>query len=758
MNSLRGTMQIKKKQCAVIHKLTITVFLVSTCFASILGAQEDTNQLNAVLEIDTLFVPLESKEIHGETAKDLLQELQTKHYSAVEINDSFSSIVFDSYLDILDGSHLYFLKEDVDNLSVYRYSIDDSLKQGDVEPGFEIYNLYYRRILERLIYAINRIENHIPEMDFTLNEYINLDREEAPYAVSKEELDEIWRRRIKNSVLSLRLTGDNDQEISEKLSKRYRNQLNQVSKTNDRDIFQAYLSTVAKAVDPHTAYFSPRDSQNFNMGLSLSLQGIGAQLTTDEEYTKIVELIKGGPAERGKELKSGDRIIGIGQGVDGEIEDVVGMRLDDVVSQIRGEKGTVVRLNVIPVDAVSESSATIVNITRDTVKLEDQSAKKNVIELSYNDQDYKIGIIDLPTFYFDFEAAARGDEDFKSSTRDVRTLLEELKGESVDAVVVDLRNNGGGSLSEANQLVGLFIETGATVQIRYSGIRNGFTRSFGDNDPEVAYSGPLAVLVNRTSASASEIFAGAIQDYQRGIVLGSQTFGKGTVQEIIPMDYGQVKLTRSKFYRISGASTQHRGVMPDIEFPDIYNAYEDIGESSLDGALPWDTVRPVEYRSYHSIQAMLPELKALHEQRAQTSPDFIYLTDQIERTKELRKREQLSLNEAAVKIEREENRLVEFEAENMRRFLKGLSLREWVADINSSDEEDETTTQIDTEPTIVDPDGLANDELAEAETTEDTSEEEEEDPLLLESGKILADFMAINGRNVSYVNTLPRDR
>ena len=759
MYSLRGTMQIKNKHCAAIHKLTITIFLASTCFASILGAQEDINQLNAVLEIDALFEPLESKEVHGDTAVNLLRELQTKHYSAVEINDSFSSIVFDSYLDILDGSHLYFLKEDIDSLSVYRYSIDDSRKQGDVEPGFEIYNLYYRRILERLIYAINRVENHIPEMDFTLNEYIELDRDEAPYAASKEELDEIWRRRIKNSVLSLRLTGDNDQEISEKLSKRYRNQLSQVSKTNDRDIFQAYLSTVAKAVDPHTAYFSPRDSQNFNMGLSLSLQGIGAQLQTEEEYTKIVELIKGGPAERGKELKAGDRIIGIGQGVDGEIEDVVGMRLDDVVSQIRGEKGTVVRLNVIPVDSISESGATIVNITRDTVKLEDQSAKKNVIELSYNEQDYKIGIIDLPTFYFDFEAAARGDEDFKSSTRDVRTLLEELKDEGVDAVVVDLRNNGGGSLSEANQLVGLFIETGATVQIRYSGIRHGFTRSFGDNDPEVSYSGPLAVLVNRTSASATEIFAGAIQDYQRGIVLGSQTFGKGTVQEIIPMDYGQVKLTRSKFYRISGASTQHRGVMPDIEFPDIYNAYEDIGESSLDGALPWDTVRPVEYRSYHSIQAMLPELRTLHEQRAQTSPDFIYLTDQIERTKQLRKREQLSLNEAVVKIEREENRRVEFEAENMRRFLKGLQLRVWVADINTSDEEDETTNQIDTEPTVVDPDGLANDELAEAESTEDTSEEEEEvDPLLLESGKILADFMTIDGRNVSYVNTLPRDR
>ena len=378
------------------------------------------------------------------------------------------------------------------------------------------------------------------------------------------------------------------------------------------------------------------------MGLSLSLQGIGAQLQSEDEYTKIVELIKGGPAERGNELKAGDRIIGIGQGVDGDIEDVVGMRLDDVVSQIRGEKGTVVRLNVIPVDAVSESSATIINITRDTVKLEDQSAKKEVIELSYNERNYKIGVIDLPTFYFDFEAAARGDEDFKSSTRDVRALLEELKNENVDAVVVDLRNNGGGSLSEANQLVGLFIETGATVQIRYSGIRNGFTRSFGDNDPEVAYSGPLAVLVNRTSASASEIFAGAIQDYQRGVVLGSQTFGKGTVQEIIPMDYGQVKLTRSKFYRISGASTQHRGVIPDIEFPDIYEAYENIGESSLDGALPWDTVRPVEYRPYHSIQAIVPELKSLHEQRALASPDFIYLEDQIARTKQFRMREPVS--------------------------------------------------------------------------------------------------------------------
>jgi carboxyl-terminal processing protease len=708
----------------------------SILLSSTLIAQDDPDQLNTVLDIDALYAPLESKPVHGDTAVKLLNELETKHYSSVDINDNFSSTVFDSYIDALDGSKLYFLKEDIDALSAYRYTLDNSLEDGSVEPAFEIYNVYYRRILERMIYAVDRVENHVSEMDFTIDEAIEIDREDAPYAASPSELDELWRLRIKNSVLSLRLTGDDEEEIKEKLGKRYRNQLSQISKTNDKDVFQTYMSTVATAVDPHTSYFSPRDSENFNMGLSLSLQGIGAQLTTEEEYTKVAELIKGGPAERGNELKAGDRIVSIGQGVDGELQDVVGMRLDDVVAQIRGEKGTVVRLNVIPVDAVGESSATVVSITRDTVKLEDQSAKKEVIELSYNGEVYKIGIIDLPTFYFDFEAASRGDQDYKSSTRDVRALLDELKEEDVDAVIVDLRNNGGGSLSEANQLVGLFIKTGATVQIRYSGLRNGFTRSFGDNDPEVTYMGPLAVLVNRTSASASEIFAGAIQDYQRGIVLGGQTFGKGTVQEIIPMDYGQVKLTRSKFYRISGESTQHRGVIPDISFPDFYDAYEDIGESSLDGALPWDTVRAVEYTPYHAIQALVPELQQRYDERADASPDFIYLRGQIERARVMRQREQLSLNEEDVKATREKNRRTEFDAENIRRLLKGLSLNEWVEDINA-EEEDELVANSDTP--LLD------------ETTDEA--EEEGDPLLLESGRILADFIDLNSNRVSAVSS-----
>ena len=721
------------------HLNKLAVSFLSLIWVSAGMAQEDPIHLSDTLDVQALYEPIPSLEIHGETAVSLLEELQTKHYSSVEVDDNFSSAIFDSLIDTLDGSHIYFLRSDIDELSQYRYTLDDSLKSGSVEPGFDVYNTYYKRVLERLIYAINRIENDIPDMNFDIDEYIQLNREDAPYADSIAELDEIWRLRIKNSVLSLRLTGDEDEEIKDKLSKRYRNQLSQVLKTNERDIFQTFLSTVAKTVDPHTAYFSPRDSENFNMGLSLSLQGIGAQLTTEDEYTKIVELIKGGPAERGEELKQGDRIIGIGQGVDGEIQDVVGMRLDDVVAQIRGEKGTVVRLSVIPTDAVSESSAQTISITRDTVKLEDQSAKKEIIELSYNERDYKIGVIDLPTFYFDFEAASRGEEDFKSSTRDVRVLLEELKDEGVDGVVVDLRNNGGGSLGEANQLVGLFIETGATVQIRYSGIRNGFTRPFGDNDPEVSYTGPLAVLVNRTSASASEIFAGAIQDYQRGLVVGSQTFGKGTVQEIIPMDYGQVKLTRSKFYRISGESTQHRGVIPDITFPDFYDAYDDIGESSLDGALPWDTVRPVEYRAYHPIQAAVPELRSLHEERAKTSPDFNYLLGQIERTRELREREEISLNEEVVKQEREDARKEEFEAENMRRALKGLPLEEWVEDEDIDEDSSDSLASSDSE-------------IVEPEENEEETELDEDDPLILESGRILADYINLNGRRVSSVN------
>ncbi len=714
-----------KRTPAACRKLAAAISLMLAFGTAGVLAQEP-EVLNPVLDVNTLFTPLSSEEVYGVTAAELLAELEEKHYSRVLFDDLFSDKVFDAYLKALDGQRLYFLQEDIDQLAIYSTSLDDTLKTGNIDPAFEIYNLYHKRLLERLVYAIDQVENHLTSYDFTLDESIEIEREEAPYALTTAELDELWRLRVKNSALSLKLANLEIAEIQERLSKRYRQQLNQVLKTNNRDVFQSYLATVASTIDPHTSYFSPRDSENFNMGLRLSLQGIGAQLTTEDEYTKVVELIKGGPAERGKELKAGDRIIGIAQGVDGEMKDVIGLRLDDVVDQIRGEKGTVVRLNVIPAEATGETQAHVVSITRDTVKLEDQSAKKEVLEVTYNEGIYKVGIIKLPTFYFDFEAAAAGQTDYKSSTRDVKLLLEELKAEGVDAVVMDLRDNGGGSLTEANDLVGLFIDTGNTVQIRYSGLRNGFVRAYGDGNPEVTYDGPLGVLVNRASASASEIFAGAIQDYQRGIILGGQTFGKGTVQEIIPMDYGQVKLTRSKFYRISGASTQHRGVVPDILFPDRYQAIKEMGESNLDGALPWDTVRPVEYNTYFPIKDILTDLQVKHDERVANDPDFIYLAEQIERSREMRERTLLSLNEAAVRKERDDNRLAEFNANNMRLFLKGLPMEEW------------------TEPTEeeLDPDAVA---AITPEEPEEEEENQEDDPLLVESSYILIDMAQMLG-------------
>lgn len=693
---------------------------------------QDGEILNPVLDVDTLYTELSSEPVYGKTAAELLKELEDKHYSRILFDDQFSHTVFDAYIKALDGSKLYFLQSDIDSLSAYRDALDDTLKSGSIDPAFEIYNLYHRRLLERMVYAINEVENNLDSIDFTIDESIEIDREDAPYAKNVAELDELWRQRVKNSALSLRLAKLSPEKIEERLSKRYRNQLTQVMKTNNRDVFQSYLSTVASTIDPHTSYFSPRDSENFNMSLRLSLQGIGAQLTTEEEYTKIVELIKGGPAERGKELMAGDRIIGIAQGVDGEIKDVIGLRLDDVVDQIRGEKGTVVRLSVIPADATGETQSHEVSITRDTVKLEDQSAKKEVIEVSYNGSQYKVGVIKLPTFYFDFEAASAGQPDFKSSTRDVKALLEELKAEGVEAVVMDLRDNGGGSLTEANDLVGLFIDTGNTVQIRYSGLRNGFVRAYGDGNPEVTYAGPLGVLTNRASASASEIFAGAIQDYQRGIIIGGQTFGKGTVQEIIPMSYGQVKLTRSKFYRISGASTQHRGVMPDILFPDRYSAIEEMGESNLDGALPWDTVRPVEYNTYFPIKEILADLQVKHDERVASDPDFIYLAEQIERSRELRERTSLSLNEEVVRKERDESRHTEFNANNMRLFLKGLPLEVW----KEPSEED------------LDPESVAI-----VSSDEEEEEKKEEDPLLLESSYILIDMANALGNPMTADNS-----
>jgi len=720
--------------CLLMAFMVSGALLSQLASAQAVDPDQSVEELPAILDVEALYQTMLPQPVYGRTAVELLRELETKHYSPVTFDTRFSADVFDNFIKALDGSRLYFLQSDIDELGHYRETLSDSLKSANLEPAYDIYNLYHRRVLERLVWTVNYVENSLDEVDFSIDDELLIDREEAPWAQTSDELDQLWMQRVKNSALSLTLTGMELETVEERLSRRYRNQLNQVAKTNDRDVFQAYLATVARTVDPHTSYFSPRDSENFNMGLRGSLQGIGAQLTSEDEYTKVAELIKGGPAERAGELKAGDRIIGIAQGDDGEMKDVIGLRLDDVVDQIRGEKGTLVRLNVIPAEATGEANAREVLIVRDTVELSEQFARSEIMEINVDQDVYRIGVITLPSFYFDFEAASAGLSNYRSSARDVRALLEELKQENVEAVVVDLRYNGGGSLNEANELVGLFIESGPTVQIRYSGQRNGFVRSYGDADPDMVYGGPLAVLVNRASASASEIFAGAIQDYQRGIVLGGQTFGKGTVQEIIPMNYGQVKLTRSKFYRISGGSTQHRGVLPDIYFPDRYQAIETMGESNLPGALPWDTVRPVEYRTYFPVRQIMPELQARHEQRAAANPDFIYLEDTVQRMIEARQRKSIPLNKEVLKAQRDADRRAAFNANNERLLAKGLTPEVWR---DEDDGEDDSADEL---------------ALLDEEAASDT-ERDEDDPLLLESGRILVDMAQLLGRPMTAAHT-----
>ncbi len=523
-------------------------------------------------------------------------------------------------------------------------------------------------------------------------------------------------------------------QIREELSDRFRSQLSQVLKTNGLDVYQRYMDAMTMTFDPHTQYYAPRAAENFNMSMRLSLEGIGAVLTTEDEYTKVVSIVSGGPADMSGELQPSDRIISVAQG-DQPYVDVVGWRVDDVVQLIRGEKGTVVRLNVIPASSEAGLERREISITRDTVKLEEQSARKEIVEVQYDGETHKIGVIELPTFYIDFEALQRRDPNYRSSTRDVRNLLEELKAENVDAVVVDLRRNGGGSLTEANSLVGLFIRRGPTVQVRDA---DGNNIVQGDSDPEIVYDGPLAVLVNRLSASASEIFAGAIQDYQRGLVLGSQTFGKGTVQELVGLGDGQMKITRAKFYRISGESTQHKGVTPDIKFPDLYDTAEDIGESALPTALPWDTIDPNYYRPYSDLKSVLPTLISRHDERLKADPDFNFIEAQIKRAQENKEKNQLTLNEAKLIAEREEADQWRLQISNARRIAKGEEPWANVEDMDTENEE------IDDEVVLnnagIDP--IERDERM-------VEGDDKADPYLVESGKILLDLIYLEREGVT---------
>jgi carboxyl-terminal processing protease len=610
-------------------------------------------------------------------AQAVVDRLGYGHYKKVTLDDDLSIQVFDHYLDQLDGSKAYFTQKDIDRFTQFRERLDNDLEDGNLEAAFTIYNLYQEKVLSRLQSQLNNLDQFSKDFNFTSKETLLLDREELSWSESEKDLDTLWQKRLENSLLSLKLSGKELPEAKKTLKRRLENQLNRVSQTRNEDVFQIFMNSYTQLYDPHTQYQSPRSSETFNIRMKLSLDGIGALLQTEDEFTKVVSLVPGGPADLAGELKPADRITGVAQDKNGEMVDVIGWRLDEVVDLIRGPKASTVRLQIIPANAADNSQTKEVAITRNTVKLEDQAAKKSIINLERNGEKQRIGVIDIPAFYVDFEAWRQGKENYRSTTRDVSRLIDELLQEGIDGLVIDLRNNGGGALQEANSLVGLFIERGATVQVRNAEDRIDI---LGDPDRSVAYSGPLAVLVNRLSASASEIFAGAIQDYQRGIVVGSQTFGKGTVQSVTPLEHGQLKLTRAKFYRISGESTQHMGVVPDIQFPSLVDS-EEVGESALEFALPWDKIPPVRHRDYSNLDLILPELRDRHEARKEQDPDLIYIKDQKELLEKTRAIKYISLNETNRQAESKRIEDEQLALENQRRKAKKQDVLESLNDL-----------------------------------------------------------------------------
>lgn len=624
----------------------------------------------------------------------IARQLQFTHFRDLGINDALSGDVFDAYLDYLDGQRIYLTQEDLQKFSAIRLGLGSALKTGQLQPGFDIYNLVQQRMIERLNFALDLIDKGFDQLDFEADESILLDRSEADWEPNREALDELWVKRVKNAVLAQRLNGSDDEAIKESLHQRYEGQLKRAYQARSEDAFQAYMNAFAGMWDPHTSYFSPRTSENFNINMSLSLEGIGAVLQADNEYTKVVRLVPGGPAAKQGQLQPADRIVSVTQDDEEKPVNVIGWRLDEVVDLIRGPRESTVTLEVIPASATDETVTKTIAIKRDKVKLEEQSASKDVIELDRGGQDYRIGVINIPTFYADFQAMQAGDPNYKSTTRDVRNLIEELKEDGVDGVVMDLRNNGGGALHEANDLVGLFIDQGPTVQIRNS---NNEVQVLADEDPSVAYDGPLVVLVNRMSASASEIFAGAIQDYGRGLVVGSQTFGKGTVQAVRPLNHGQLKITQSKFYRVSGGSTQHKGVIPDIEIPSRVDKTR-IGEDALDHALPWDQIEAVPHTRYFDFSGIIDELRNRHDERFEESPEFRLLQQEIDFLKEQRELESVSLNHDERKEHQSQIERTRLTIANARRELRGEEpfetleeLDDWqdvqAADLDNTDDE-----------------------------------------------------------------------
>jgi len=612
-------------------------------------------------------------ERHEQSTEVILHIINTYHYKKVDLNDQFSVGILHRYLDSLDPNRGFFTQVDINDFNKYQFQLDDDLKQAKLEPAFEIFRLYRKRVNERIEFAENLLDT---QFDFTVDENYVFDRTDKPWPVDTTALNEVWRQRVKNDYLSLMLAGKTPAEIKDKLIMRYKRLKTSTMQLNSNDVYQTFINAYLMNIEPHTAYFSPRTSENFDISMRLSLEGIGAVLKSEYDYTTVQEVVHGGPADLGGELHKEDRIVGVGQEKDGKIVDVVGWRLDDVVDLIRGPKGTLVRLEILPKSTGADGPTKVISIVRDEIKLEEQAAKSKVIDLP--EVGGRIGVIDVPTFYSDFAAQASGDKNYKSTTRDVRKLLQDLKKENIDGIIIDLRGNGGGSLSEALEFTGLFIDTGPVVQTKDA---SGRIEVNNDPDPGIDYSGPLAVLVDRNSASASEIFAGAIQDYRRGIIIGEPTFGKGTVQHIVDLnkfirhsneDHGKLKTTIAQFYRISGGSNQHKGVIPDIIFP-IAKYDGEHGERSLDNALPWNEIKPARFVPASAPTDNFAIAKQLYEKRIKSEKLFQIMLEQYALLDKVSSKKSVSLLAGVRKQEQEELNVKKNRIENEFRIAEGLT-------------------------------------------------------------------------------------
>jgi len=689
-------------QIVVVRSLKFTLFSLIVSLSSVSVADK--------IEI------LKPTPEQSKAAIDLVQKLDSEHYRDQEFNDALSSRYFDEYLKSLDSAKNFFIQSDIAEFEKYRKSFDNDYTTGKLDSSFAIFNRFNERMIARLEKVVKTLDDPKTTFDFDVEESIVIDRENAPWPANQAEADKLWQQYLKSNLLNSMLSGKKLEESKTTLRKRYANQLRRLKQQTNEEAFSVMMNSLTMLYDPHTNYLSPENAENFDISMSLELQGIGAVLQSDEDYTKVSSLVVGGPAQKQGQLKPNDKIISIAQGIDGEFVDVVGWRLDEVVKLIRGPKGTIVRLEVLSSDPTVTANKNV-TIKRETVKLEDQAAKKAVFEVKNGDKIFKLGVIDIPTFYMNFEAYQKGDPNYKSTTRDVLNLLTELNKEKVDGVIIDLRDNGGGSLPEAAMLTDLFVDPGPVVQIRQSD--DTISRNYRAYQPAM-YRAPIAVLINRLSASASEIFAGAIQDYGRGIIIGSTTFGKGSVQNLVELKHGRLKITEAKFYRISGDSTQHRGVIPDVQLPSLLDP-DEIGESSYDNALPWDRIHPAPHQNYYDIRKYLPTIETDHQERMAQDPDFVFLNKQSAMFKEAAEKKEVSLRLTTRQEEQKQMEKRALDMENQKRTSKGEKPYAEYAALKKAKGGDEDEDA---------PPKEADKEI-----------KPKEDPYLMEAGHVLADFI-----------------